>query len=75
MSEQEGARDKVRRVFSRGGGYCQSCSQGKEKEPDSAKFSDYFDFSEPCASVLLIVCWLCAGEAEGILRVSIAPGR
>jgi uncharacterized protein len=74
VSEQEGARDKVRRVFSREAVIVSRVVKGKEKEPDSAKFSDYFDFSEPlrkCSSHRLLA--MRRGEAEGILRVSIAP--
>ena len=74
VSEQEGARDKVRRVFSREAVIVSRVVKGKEKAPDSAKFSDYFDFSEPlrkCSSHRLLA--MRRGEAEGILRVSIAP--
>ena len=46
----------------------------KAKESDAAKYRDYFDWSEPlkhCSSHRLLA--MRRGEAEGFLRVSIAP--
>ncbi len=50
-------------------------AKGKEADEAAAKYRDYFDFSEPlrkCSSHRLLA--LRRGEAEGILKVSIAPG-
>jgi uncharacterized protein len=46
----------------------------KNKEEEGAKFKDYFNWSEPCKTIPSHrVLALLRGEAEGFLRVSIAP--
>lgn len=74
VSENEEARKRVRRVFERTALITAKVVKGKEEEGD--KFKDYFDFQEPlrkCSSHRLLA--LRRGEAEGVLRVSIAPAE
>lgn len=74
ISENEEARKRVRRVFERTALITAKVIKGKEEEGD--KFKDYFDFQEPlrkCSSHRLLA--LRRGEAEGVLRVSIAPAE
>lgn len=74
ISENEEARKRVRRVFERTALITAKVVKGKEEEGD--KFKDYFDFKEPlrkCSSHRLLA--LRRGEAEGVLRVSIAPAE
>lgn len=74
VSENEEARKRVRRVFERTALITSKVVKGKEEEGD--KFKDYFDFQEPlrkCSSHRLLA--LRRGEAEGVLRVSIAPAE
>lgn len=74
VSENEEARKRVRRIFERTALITAKVIKGKEEEGD--KFKDYFDFQEPlrkCSSHRLLA--LRRGEAEGVLRVSIAPAE
>lgn len=74
VSENEEARKRVRRVFERTALITAKVVKGKEEEGD--KFKDYFDFQEPlrkCSSHRLLA--LRRGEAEGVLRISIAPAE
>lgn len=74
VSENEETRKRVRRVFERTALITAKVVKGKEEEGD--KFKDYFDFQEPlrkCSSHRLLA--LRRGEAEGVLRVSIAPAE
>lgn len=74
VSENEEARKRMRRVFERTALITAKVVKGKEEEGD--KFKDYFDFQEPlrkCSSHRLLA--LRRGEAEGVLRVSIAPAE
>lgn len=74
ISENEEARKRVRRVFERTALITAKVIKGKEEEGD--KFKDYFDFQEPlrkCSSHRLLA--LRRGEAEGVLRISIAPAE
>lgn len=74
VSENEEARKRVRRVFERTALITAKVVKSKEEEGD--KFKDYFDFQEPlrkCSSHRLLA--LRRGEAEGVLRVSIAPAE
>lgn len=74
ISENEEARKRVRRVFERTALITAKVVKGKEEVGD--KFKDYFDFEEPlrkCSSHRLLA--LRRGEAEGVLRVSIAPAE
>ena len=66
------ARSAARTRFGRGAAVISHVVRGKEEE--AAKYKDYFDFSEPlrrCSSHRLLA--MRRGEAEGLLRVSIAP--
>lgn len=72
FNEDETARQAVRRSFELTGVIRSRLVRGKEAEAD--KFRDYFDWSEPlkrCTSHRLLA--MRRGEAEGYLRVSIAP--
>lgn len=74
ISENEEARKRVRRIFDRTAFITSKVVKGKEEEGN--KFKDYFDFQEPlrkCSSHRLLA--LRRGEAEGVLRVSIAPAE
>ena len=53
---------------------CSSDLKAKADSDEAAKFSDYFDWSEPlkrCSSHRLLA--MRRGESEGILRISISP--
>lgn len=72
VSEDERARNNVRRVFERQGTLTSKVVKGKEEE--ASKYRDYFDCSEPlkrCSSHRLLA--IRRGEAEGMLKVSITP--
>lgn len=72
ISENEETRKRIRRIFEHTAIISAKVIKGKEEEGD--KFKDYFDFQEPlrrCSSHRLLA--LRRGEAEGVLRVSIAP--
>ena len=72
FSENEQCRNLLRQHFSRKAIISSKVIKGKETE--GQKYLNYFDFSEPlkkCTSHRLLA--LRRGEAEGILRVKIAP--
>lgn len=72
ISEDEKARQRLRRLFEREAVISSKTIKGKEAE--GIKFSDYSDWSEPlkkCPSHRLLA--MRRGEDEGFLRVSIAP--
>jgi uncharacterized protein len=72
VSEHETARSRVRSLFEREASISSAVVKGKEEE--GAKYRDYFSFGEPlrkCPSHRMLA--LRRGEAEGFLRVSIAP--
>ncbi|RXQ96125.1 RNA-binding transcriptional accessory protein [Ancylomarina salipaludis] len=72
INENEVARSTVRNIFQRSASI--RCKLVKGKEEEGAKFKDYFDSEEllkKSASHRLLA--MRRGEAEGILRVSIAP--
>lgn len=72
VSENEVARDRVRKCFGRDAVIVSKVVKGKEKEAE--KYRDYFDMEEPlrkCSSHRLLA--MRRGEAEGFLRVSISP--
>ncbi|OAV67048.1 RNA-binding protein [Bacteroidales bacterium Barb6XT] len=72
VNENEDARNAARNAFARTAVISAKLVKGKEEE--GAKYQDYFDFSEPLkrtTSHRLLA--LRRGEAEGILRVGIAP--
>ena len=70
VSEDEGARATVRRLFSRFGVISSKVIKGKEA--DGIKYSDYYEWQEKIARIsshrLLAIM---RGEEEGFLRVSI----
>lgn len=72
ISEDERTRNTVRTTFAREAVI--SSRVVKAKAEEAAKYRDYFDWSEPlrrCSSHRLLA--MRRGEAEGLLRVSIAP--
>ncbi len=72
ISENERARNIVRRGFELGAVIRSKVVKGKED--DAAKFRDYFDWEEPmkkCPSHRLLA--MRRGENEGFLRVSVSP--
>ena len=72
VSEDVQARNSVRSAFARQGMLTAKVVKGKETE--AAKYRDYFDCNEPlkrCSSHRLLA--IRRGEAEGLLKVSIAP--
>ncbi|WP_300726001.1 Tex family protein [uncultured Bacteroides sp.] len=74
VNEDERARNQVRNQFGRQAVITAKVIKGKEKDEAALKYRDYFDFSEPlkrCSSHRLLA--LRRGEADGILKVSIAP--
>ncbi len=74
VSEDERSRHLIRNQFQRQAIIQAKVVKGKESEEASAKYRDYFDFSEPlkrCSSHRLLA--LRRGEAEGVLKVSIFP--
>ena len=73
VSEDEQARRQVRDVFRRGAVITSKVVKAKADSDEAAKYSDYFDFSEPlrrCSSHRLLA--MRRGEADGILRVGIS---
>jgi len=72
VSENERARNIVRRGFELGAQISSKVIKGKEDE--ATKFRDYFDWNEPlkrCPSHRLMA--MRRGEKEGFLRVSVSP--
>ncbi len=72
ISENEKARNIVRREFERNAAITSKVVKGKEEEAE--KYRDYFDWNEPlkkCPSHRLLA--MRRGENEGFLRVSIKP--
>jgi protein Tex len=72
ISENEKARNIVRRGFDLGAEISSKVIKGKEEEAE--KYRDYFDWKEPlrkCPSHRLLA--MRRGENEGFLRVSITP--
>ena len=72
ISEDETTRNRLRAAFKREAIISSSVIKTKKDTPEAAKYSDYFDFSEPlrrCSGNRLLA--MRRGEAEKILRVSI----
>ena len=73
VSEDERSRQQVRSAFKREAMISSKAVKAKADTEEAAKFSDYFDFSEPlkrCSSHRLLA--MRRGESEGILRISIS---
>lgn len=72
VSENNRARDQIRRLFDRESFITTKLVKGKEEE--AAKYTDYFDFSEPLKkSPSHRLLAMRRGEDEGFLRLSVAP--
>ena len=73
VSEDERSRQLVRSSFRREAIITSKVVKAKADSEEAAKYSDYFDFSEPlrrCSSHRLLA--MRRGENEGILRISIS---
>jgi protein Tex len=74
FSDDAAARASLRQLYWAQGAVKSSVVAGKEEE--GAKFKDYFDWTEPIGSIpshrMLAIR---RGEAEGVLRVRMAPGE
>lgn len=74
VSEDERSRRQIRSAFKREAVITSKVVKAKAETDEAAKYSDYFDFSEPlrrCSSHRLLA--MRRGENDGILRVSISP--
>lgn len=72
VSENNRARNTIRRLFSYDAQITSKLVKGKEEE--AAKYKDYFEFSEPlkkCPSHRMLA--MRRGEDEGFLRLSVEP--
>ncbi|HZH72424.1 MAG TPA: Tex-like N-terminal domain-containing protein, partial [Mariniphaga sp.] len=72
VSENETARNIVRRAFEKGAVITSKVIKGKEEE--AAKYRDYFDWQEPlkrCPSHRYLA--MMRAEKEGFLRISVKP--
>ena len=72
VNEDERSRNQLRQSFRREATITSKVVKAKAESDEAAKYSDYFDFSEPlrrCSSHRLLA--MRRGESEGILRVSI----
>lgn len=73
VSEDERSRSQLRNAFRRGAIITSKVIKSKADTDEAAKYSDYFDLSEPlkrCSSHRLLA--MRRGEKDGILRVSIS---
>ena len=74
VSENEKSRQQLRNAFTRQAVITSKVIKVKADTDEAAKYSDYFDWSEPlkrCSSHRLLA--MRRGESEGILRISISP--
>ena len=74
VSEDERSRQQLRNAFTRQAVISSKVVKAKADTDEAAKYSDYFDWSEPlkrCSSHRLLA--MRRGEDEGILRVTISP--
>ena len=74
VSEDKRSRQQIRNAFSRQAIISSKVVKAKADTDEAAKYSDYFDWSEPlkrCSSHRLLA--MRRGESEGILRISISP--
>ena len=74
VSEDERSRQQLRGAFRRQAVISSKVVKAKANSEEAAKYSDYFDWSEPlkrCSSHRLLA--MRRGENEGILRISISP--
>ena len=74
VSEDERSRQQLRNAFTRQAVISSKVIKAKADTDEAAKYSDYFDWSEPlkrCSSHRLLA--MRRGEDEGILRVTISP--
>ena len=76
MSQDERARQNIRREFSYSAIITTRVVKGKESDPEAQKYKDYFAINEPLRRIsshrLLAIR---RAENEGIIRVDISPDR
>ena len=76
ISQDEHARQQIRREFSYSAIITTKVVKGKETDPDAQKYKDYFAISEPLRRIsshrLLAIR---RAENEGFIRVDISPDR
>ena len=76
ISQDERARNNIRREFSYSAIISTKVVKGKESDPEAQKYKDYFAVSEPLRRIsshrLLAIR---RAENEGIIRVDISPDR
>lgn len=74
ISENEYSRQMLRSAFKHEAVITSKVVKAKAEAEEAAKYSDYFDFSEPlrrCSSHRLLA--MRRGEIDGVLRISISP--
>lgn len=74
VSENKRARNQIRRLFTHDAFITSKLVKGKDEE--AAKYSDYFEFSEPlkkCPSHRMLA--MRRGEDEGFLKLSVTPDQ
>lgn len=74
ISENEYSRQMLRSAFKHEAVITSKVVKAKAETEEAAKYSDYFDFSEPlrrCSSHRLLA--MRRGEIDGVLRISISP--
>ena len=76
ISQDEHARQQIRREFSYSAIIATKVIKGKESDPEAQKYKDYFDVNEPLRRIsshrLLAIR---RAENEGFIRVDISPDR
>ena len=76
ISQDEHARQQIRREFSYSAIITTKVIKGKESDPEAQKYKDYFDVNEPLRRIsshrLLAIR---RAENEGFIRVDISPDR
>ncbi|MBQ2438493.1 MAG: helix-hairpin-helix domain-containing protein, partial [Paludibacteraceae bacterium] len=76
ISQDERARQSIRREFSYSATITTKVVKGKESDPEAQKYKDYFSVSEPLRRIsshrLLAIR---RAESEGVIRVDISPDK
>ena len=76
ISQDERARQSIRREFSYSANITTKVVKGKESDPEAQKYKDYFSVSEPLRRIsshrLLAIR---RAESEGVIRVDISPDK
>ena len=76
ISQDERARQSIRREFSYSATITTKVVKGKESDPEAQKYKDYFSVSEPLRRIsshrLLAIR---RAESEGVIRIDISPDK